>query len=78
MSSKPPSDQTILVSGASGFLATQVIKIFLDKGYKVRGTVRSVESADAVRDIFPEASDKLSFVVVKDMAAPNAFNDAIT
>lgn len=76
---KSPSDQTILVSGASGFLATQVIKAFLEKGYNVRGTVRSIESAQACRDIFPNADDKqLSFVIVKDMAAPNAFHEAVT
>jgi len=35
----------VLVTGASGFVATYVIKLLLQKGYKVRGTVRSVKDA---------------------------------
>ena len=72
-----PSDQTILVTGATGFVATQVIKTFLNSGYKVRGTVRSDASAQACREIFPDAGDRLSFAIVPDIAAPNAFHEAL-
>jgi len=39
------TDKPVLVTGASGFVATYVIKLLLQKGYKVRGTVRSVKDA---------------------------------
>jgi len=37
------SDKPILVTGATGFIATHIIEQLLVKGYKVRGTVRSVD-----------------------------------
>lgn len=36
------STKPVLVTGASGYIAGYVIKDLLEKGYKVRGTVRSV------------------------------------
>lgn len=39
---------TILVTGASGFVATEVIAQLLAKGYQVRGTVRSTKDQDKV------------------------------
>ena len=52
-------------------------KTFLNSGYKVRGTVRSDASAQACREIFPDAGDRLSFAIVPDIAAPNAFHEAL-
>jgi nucleoside-diphosphate-sugar epimerase len=75
--SMSPSDQTILVTGASGFVAAHVIKTFLQAGYKVRGTVRSEDTANKVRDKFAQYSNQLSFVIVKDMVAEGAFDEAV-
>lgn len=41
---------TVLVTGASGFIAKYVTAALLKDGYGVRGTVRSMARADAVRD----------------------------
>ena len=41
---------TVLVTGASGFIAKYVAAALLDKGYAVRGTVRTMAKADAVRE----------------------------
>ncbi|CAJ0585055.1 unnamed protein product, partial [Mesorhabditis spiculigera] len=38
----------VLVSGATGFLGAHCIKRLLDKGYRVRGTVRSLNNAKKV------------------------------
>ncbi|PWY64803.1 flavonol reductase [Aspergillus eucalypticola CBS 122712] len=70
-------DQEILITGASGFVATHVIKSFLEHGYRVRGTVRSEQSAANVRGIFSQYSDRLSFAIVKDIAQPGAFEEAV-
>lgn len=33
---------TVLVTGATGYLGSNVVKSLLDRGYSVRGTVRSL------------------------------------
>ena len=69
--------ETILVTGASGFVAAHVVKELLEHGYKVRGTVRSEASANGVRKTHPMYADKLSFAIVKDVAAPGSFDEAV-
>lgn len=72
-----PKDKTILITGASGFVATHVVKAFLERGYQVRGTVRSEQTAANVRKNFLEHSDRLSFTIVEDIAQPGAFDEAV-
>lgn len=43
--------EQVLVTGASGFIATHCITQLLEKGYAVRGTLRSMGRADQIRDI---------------------------
>ncbi|KAE8361228.1 hypothetical protein BDV27DRAFT_167122 [Aspergillus caelatus] len=69
--------KTILITGASGFLATHIVKAFLQQGYYVRGTVRSDQAAANVRKGFSQYSDRLSFAIVEDIAQPGAFNEAV-
>ena len=69
--------QTILISGASGFVAAHVLNAFLSAGYNVRGTVRSDASAQKVRESHKQYTDQLSFAIVKDVAAPGAFDEAV-
>jgi NADPH:quinone reductase-like Zn-dependent oxidoreductase len=40
--------ETILVTGATSFIAGHIIKLLLEKGYNVRGTVRSQARESAV------------------------------
>ncbi|KAJ5811735.1 flavonol reductase [Penicillium riverlandense] len=67
----------ILVTGASGFVATHIVDVFLKAGYAVRGTVRSQATADKVRKTFPAFNERLSFAIVPDMTAPNSFDEAV-
>lgn len=71
------SNQLILITGASGFVASTVIGIFLERGYKVRGTVRSQETAEKVAQLHAGFKNQLSFAVVKDIAADGAFDEAV-
>lgn len=41
-------DDLILVTGASGYIATHIVKKLLEKGYRVRGTVRSLRDEKKV------------------------------
>ncbi len=43
--------ERVLVTGASGFVAQHVILQLLEKGYEVRGTLRSLKRAEEVRGI---------------------------
>lgn len=74
---KPASQQTILITGASGFVAAHVLNSFLEKGYKVRGSVRSEATGEKVRKSHAKYADQLSFAYVKDVATPGAFDEAV-
>lgn len=45
-----PAETTVLVTGASGFIAMHAVHQLLEQGYRVRGTVRSLAKADRTRD----------------------------
>ncbi|KZF19772.1 NAD(P)-binding protein [Xylona heveae TC161] len=70
-------DKTILITGASGFVAAHVLHVFLEAGYKVRGTVRSEESAEAVKKSHSQYGEQLSFAIVPDITAQGAFDEAV-
>jgi len=71
------SSQTVLVTGATGFVAGHVVRVFLEAGYSVRGTVRSADSIPSVLDKHPEKyRSRLSCVVVPDIATTNALHEA--
>lgn len=69
-----PSQQTILVTGANGFVASHIVKHLLEKGYNVRGAVRSEASANKLKAALPQYESRLSFAIVKDMTDPAAYD----
>ncbi|QBF30020.1 NAD-dependent epimerase/dehydratase family protein [Thalassococcus sp. S3] len=55
--------QTVLLTGISGFIAKRIARVLLDKGYSVRGSLRSLSRADEVRAAMGDVeTDRLSFV----------------
>ena len=52
----------ILVTGASGFIASHTILELLDHGYKVRGTIRDINRAENLRKVLSVYSSKASEV----------------
>ena len=74
-----PKGSTVLVTGASGLLASNIVDRFLHYGYKVRGTVRDPKKGAWLTDLSDEKYGKgnLELVVVPDMAAEGAFNEAV-
>ncbi|CAK5277912.1 unnamed protein product [Mycena citricolor] len=67
----------VLVSGANGFLATWVVRSFLEQGYTVRGTIRSASKGANLKELFKSYGDKLELVVVPDITAEGAFDEAV-
>ncbi|KAG9100179.1 methylglyoxal reductase (NADPH-dependent) gre2 [Ceratobasidium sp. UAMH 11750] len=68
---------TVLVTGASGFIAAWICQTLLDAGYTVRGTVRSASKGDYLVNLFESYGDRFQYVIVKDMSEDGAFNDAV-
>ncbi|SLN45266.1 NAD-dependent epimerase/dehydratase family protein [Roseisalinus antarcticus] len=59
------TQQTVLLTGISGFLAKRIARELLDAGHVVRGTVRSATKAAEVRTALgPDGLDRLSFVTL--------------
>lgn len=59
---------TVLVSGASGYVASWVCLQLLEKGYTVRGTARSTAKGQWMKDMYAKRGlDKFECVVVEDL-----------
>lgn len=73
------STQTLLVTGANGYIGTHVVGLALERGYKVRATARSESSFANLRSTFPEAasSDRLTFAIVPDITKHESYKDAL-
>jgi len=71
----------VLISGVNGFIAASIAQAFLTAGYIVRGTVRSQKKGDQFvqAPAFKEAFEQgqLETVVVEDIAADGAFDEAV-
>lgn len=73
MSSVPPGG-LILVTGASGYIGSVTVQVFLQCGYRVRGSVRSIASNAWMKEYF---GSKFELIEVPDLNAPDAFDKAI-
>ncbi|KAK5627360.1 hypothetical protein RRF57_003075 [Xylaria bambusicola] len=68
-----PKDSLILVTGVSGYIASNIVFEALEAGYRVRGTTRS--AGKTMTDVFQ--SSKYEGVVVAHMDKEGAFDDAV-
>ena len=60
-----PTNKPVLVTGASGFIAIHCIIQLLEQGYHVRGTLRSMNRENELRNTlkkFVQADERLTFV----------------
>ncbi|KAF8877686.1 D-lactaldehyde dehydrogenase [Infundibulicybe gibba] len=71
-----PKDK-VLVSGANGFIAIWIVRVLLERGYDVRGTVRSVGKGKYLQDMFAEYGDRLEIVIVEDIVKDGAFDEVV-
>jgi nucleoside-diphosphate-sugar epimerase len=61
------SQQKVLVSGANGFVGCYVVRNLLEKGYFVRGTVRSAEKGKHLTGLFEQYGHRFELAVVPDI-----------
>lgn len=61
----------VAVTGASGFVGSQIVQVLLDRGYSVRGTVRDPDNAVKVAPLaeLPGADERLELVAADLMAS---------
>lgn len=72
-------NELVLVTGISGYIARHVARELLVRGYQVRGTVRSMGKADAVkRDLANAGADtsQLTFIEA-DLESDNNWDEAV-
>jgi nucleoside-diphosphate-sugar epimerase len=75
-----PTGSWVLVTGATGFVAGHVTRQLLQRGYRVRGTVRDQTKAQwLIDDHFKSYADSGAFelVTVPDLSVPGAFDEAV-
>ncbi|KAJ7436322.1 D-lactaldehyde dehydrogenase [Mycena latifolia] len=71
------SSGKVLVSGASGFVATWVVRSLLEEGFAVRGAVRTESKGTHLQDMFTSYGNKFELIVVPDMTQEGAFDEAV-
>lgn len=68
----------VLVTGGSGFIAAHVIDSLLQGGHNVVFTARTTSKADHILQNHKNIpKDRLSYVIVEDIAKENAFDEAV-
>ena len=68
-------EKHVLVTGGSGFVASHIIDLLIQKNYAVTATVRSPPRGEEILELHPEWKANLSFVYVPDIAVELAFDD---
>ncbi|QRW26766.1 D-lactaldehyde dehydrogenase [Rhizoctonia solani] len=68
------ANETVLVTGASGFIAVWVCRTLLEAGYNVKGTVRSTSKGDYLSNLFKSYGDRFQYIIVED---EGAFDEAV-
>lgn len=66
---------TVLVLGASGFIAQHIVKLLIEKKYNVVGTVRLPAKGDKLQRNLAGTGGDFSYAVVKDIAEDGAFDE---
>ncbi|GAD98609.1 hypothetical protein MYCGRDRAFT_35581 [Paecilomyces variotii No. 5] len=68
----------LTVPGGSGFLASHILALLLERGHSVVTTVRSAGKADEIRSRYSTVPEsKLGFVITGDISNENAFEAAV-
>lgn len=71
-------NSTILVTGASGFIGSHVIKELLNQSFKVKAVVRSEKKKHLLASVFSEYKELLSFAIVEDICSFSELQLAMT
>ncbi|KAI0711534.1 NAD(P)-binding protein [Earliella scabrosa] len=67
----------VLVPDANDFIAMWLVKALLERGFSVRGTVRSAAHGAHLKQTFASYGRRLEYVIVEDIAQDGAFDEAV-
>lgn len=67
----------ILVTGASGYIGAWIVKQLVDSGYEALVAARKQSQLDFIVNRFPTYAGKVSGILVPDITAPDAYDEAI-
>ncbi|TFK57581.1 NAD-P-binding protein [Heliocybe sulcata] len=67
----------VLVTGASGFIGSWVVRYLLERDYVVRAAVRSPEKGEYMKRLHESYGDYFEYVVVPDASTSGAFDDVL-
>ena len=69
----------VLITGINGYIAGVTAKVFLEAGYSVRGTARSISSTKGIQEALKQYVDdgRLTFAEVPDIIVDGAFDKAV-
>lgn len=71
--------ETVLVSGASGFIAQHIVKLLISKGYNVVGTVRLAPKGDKLKENLSSVGKAtFEYEIVKDISTPGSFDEVFS
>jgi nucleoside-diphosphate-sugar epimerase len=62
------ADEAVLVTGASGYIASWVCLYLLEQGFTIRGTTRNEKKGQWMKDMYKSRGhDKFDYVIVSDL-----------
>lgn len=67
----------VLITGATGFIGSQVVWDVLKAGYRVRLVVRRAEQATKLERIYDRYAKELEFAVVPDLTIDGCFDEPL-
>ncbi|KAI9641702.1 hypothetical protein NHQ30_009558 [Ciborinia camelliae] len=66
--------KSVFLTGASGFVASHILSLLIESGYKPTASVRSPSKANQILELHPEWKGKVEFVFVPEITTPGAFD----
>ena len=70
------SNQTVVVTGVSGYLGLHVANVLLERGHQVRGTIRNRNKENSVRGALAPSTERLSLFVC-DLTSDDGWAEAL-
>ncbi|KAI5951614.1 GRP1 [Candida jiufengensis] len=67
--------EKVFITGSTGFIAQHIVKLLIETGYTVIGTVRSKEKGEVLKKLVN--FENFSYAIVPEISAPGAFDKVL-
>jgi nucleoside-diphosphate-sugar epimerase len=71
------SGSLIFITGSTGFIGSQVVRVAVAAGYRVRLSIRRPEQTQKVLSRYPEYQSKIETVVIPDLTRAESLKSAL-